>query len=112
MRQNLIFDKIESLNYSIYMFVSVVLDPGSVDNAKALSLVLTQYEFTKVQRALWEHPAVSDKTLSRLKKDIDRVTDYYDSIRIYQYPISGKLAITEMRKKKWRRSILIASQEK
>lgn len=88
------------------MFVSVVLDPGSVDSARFLSSILTQYGFNKVQRACWEHTALSEKKLHMLKKDIDRVTDYYDSIRMYQYPVQGMLALTELQKKQWRRCML------
>ncbi|NLM00089.1 MAG: CRISPR-associated protein Cas2 [Treponema sp.] len=88
------------------MFVSAILDPGSPDTAKALAWILTRYEFVKVQRACWEHAAFTEKKLNDLKKDIDRVTDYYDCVRLYQFPVNGNLAITEMQKKKWRRSIL------
>ena len=106
MLQNLIFDKMDCLNYAIYMFVSVVLDPVDVDSAKALAALMLQYKFEKIQRACWEHSSFSEKSLNELKKDIDRFTDYYDNVRIYQYPVNGKLAITEMRKKKWHRTIL------
>lgn len=88
------------------MFVSVILDPGGVDSARTLSAVLNQYGFKKIQRACWENPVVSEKKLLTLKKDIDRVTDFYDVVRIYQYPVEGMLAITELSKKKWKRCTL------
>lgn len=88
------------------MFVSVVLDPGQVDSARALASLLTQYGFKKMQRACWEHASITDKKLSLLKKDIDRVTDYYDCVRLYQYPVEGMFAITELNKKKWKRCML------
>ena len=37
---------------------------------------------------------------------IDKVTDYYDRVRIYQYPVNGFMAITELNKKRWRRCML------
>ena len=46
--------------------------------------------------------------LGRLKKDLDRVADSYDGIRLYQYPVDGTLAITILKEKKWRRLIVKA----
>lgn len=106
MRHFLWFDKIECLFYVMYMFVSAVIDPGGIDSARALTQILTQYGFQKVQRACWENGNMSERDINDLKKDIDRVTDYYDSIRMYQYPVQGMLAITEMMKKQWKRSLL------
>ena len=88
------------------MFISIVLDPGGVDSSKAIVSILTQYGFQKMQRACWEHSSLSEGNLVKLKKDIDRVTDYYDRLRMYQYPIDGFMAITELSKKKWKRCML------
>ena len=88
------------------MFVSVIVDPGSVESSKAVTAVLMEYGLKKVQRACWEHVALPEKKLNLLKKDIDRVTDYYDSVRMYQYPVQGMLAVTEMSRKKWKRCLL------
>ncbi|NLK46890.1 MAG: CRISPR-associated protein Cas2 [Treponema sp.] len=88
------------------MFVSVILDPGAAESAKALAQILTFYGYTKKQRSCWEHTAVSEARLLALKKDIDRVTDYYDTLRIYQYPVQGVMAITELNKKKWRKMLM------
>lgn len=95
-----------TFNYSIIMFVSVVLDPGSQDSAKALAMLLSQYGFVKIQRACWENTSITEKRVHTLKKDIDSVTDYYDTIRMYQYPVNALMAITELNKKKWRRCLL------
>lgn len=88
------------------MFVSVVLDPGGLDTAKSLAQLLARYGFRKIQRALWEHAALPSEFLSRLKRDIDRVTNYYDTVRLYQYPIKGTFVITEMKQKRWRKCVL------
>jgi CRISPR-associated protein Cas2 len=56
----------------------------------------------------FESAAVSETALSRLKKDLDRITDSYDSVRLYQYPVDGTLAITVLKEKKWRRLIVKA----
>ncbi len=93
------------------MFVSVVLDPGGIDSAKALANILAQYKFKKIQRACWENLQINEKELSNLKRDIDSVTDYYDTIRIYQFPINSNFAVTELRHKKWRRA-LFGSEKK
>ena len=87
------------------MFVSVVLDPGGVDSANSLALVLTHYGFRKIQRACWESSSVGVLQLAQLKREIDRVTNYYDTVRLYQYPVKGMFAITEMHRKKWRRCL-------
>ncbi len=83
-----------------------MLDPGGVDTAKSLASVLTHYGFRKVQRACWESVDTGVTQLSHLKREIDRVTNYYDTVRMYQYPVKGMFAITELHHKKWRRCIL------
>lgn len=97
------FDKIRGLLYCTNMFVSVVLDPGSIDSARAVSAVLTNAGFTKVQRACWECASVSKSVLTQLKKDIDKTTDYYDAVRIYQFPLDGMFVVTELAHKHWKR---------
>ena len=85
------------------MFVSIAVDPGSEGRAKELVDLLSQYGFDKVQRGLWESAFVSPDTLNRLKKDLDRATDAFDRIRIFQFPVEGTLVLTTLRDKKWRR---------
>ena len=87
------------------MFVSVAVDPGSEERAKELADLLARYGLEKVQRGLWESPLVATTTLDSLKRDLDRATDAYDRIRIYQYPVDGVLVISGMREKKWRRLV-------
>lgn len=88
------------------MFVSVILDPGGEESARLLAEILVGYGFEKVQRACWESPSVSELTLAKLKQEIDKVTDYYDSVRLYQYPVENKMAITVLSKKKWKRLLI------
>jgi len=87
------------------MFVSVVVDPGSESRANELAELLAQFGFDKVQRGLWESPFVSPGTLNRIKRDLDRATDAFDRIRIFQFPVEGTLVITTLRDKKWRRMV-------
>lgn len=94
------------------MFISVVLDPGGVESAKALASILIQYGFTKMQRSCYECATFLEKNLNNLKKDLDRVTDYYDVIRMYQYPVDGMMAITTLNQKKWQRIVLRPPKEK
>ena len=68
-----------------------MIDPGGEESAAHLSELLTFYGFERVQRACWESTTISEKQLGALKREIDRVTDYYDVIRIYQYPVEGVL---------------------
>jgi CRISPR-associated protein Cas2 len=87
------------------MFVSIAVEPGSEGRAKELAELLIQYGFDKVQRGLWESTVVSPETLSRLKRDLDRSTDAFDRLRIFQFPIDGTLVLTTLRDKKWRRLV-------
>ncbi|MDR1586409.1 MAG: CRISPR-associated protein Cas2 [Treponema sp.] len=87
------------------MFVSIALDPGSEGRAKELADLLGQYGFEKIQRGLWESAFVSPETLNRLKRDLDRATDSFDRLRIFQFPVDGTLALSTLRDKKWRRMV-------
>jgi CRISPR-associated protein Cas2 len=87
------------------MFVSIAVDPGSEGRAKELADLLGQYGFDKIQRGLWESAFVSPETLNRLKRDLDRATDAFDRLRIFQFPVEGTLALTSLRDKKWRRMV-------
>jgi len=87
------------------MFVSIAVDPGSEERAKELAELLLQYGFEKIQRGLWESTAISPETLVRIKRDLDRSTDAFDRLRIFQFPVNGTLALTTLRDKKWRRLI-------
>jgi len=88
------------------MFVSVMIDPGGEESAAHLSELLTFHGFERMQRVCWESVTVNEKQLISLKREIDRVTDYYDVVRIYQYPVEGVLAISTLTKKKWRKLLI------
>ena len=93
------------------MFVSIILDPGGEESAVHLAELLTFHGFERVQRACWESSTVNEKQLISLKREIDRVTDYYDVIRIYQYPVEDVLAISTLAKKKWRKLLIRPPQK-
>ena len=87
------------------MFVSIAVDPGSESRAKELTELLIQYGFDKIQRGLWESTVVSPETLNRIKRDLDRATDAFDRLRMFQYPVDGTLVLTTLQEKKWRRLV-------
>ena len=87
------------------MFVSIALDTGSEDRARELSDLLAQYGFQRVQRMLWESMTVSQGTLNRLKRDLDKATDSFDKLRFFQFPMEGTLVLSSLRDKKWRRIV-------
>jgi CRISPR-associated protein Cas2 len=87
------------------MFVSIALDPGSEGRARELADLLVQYGFEKIQRGLWESAFISPETLSRVKRDLDKATDAFDRVRLFQFPIDGTLVLTSLRDKKWRRMV-------
>jgi CRISPR-associated protein Cas2 len=89
------------------MFVSVVVDPGSEERAKELANILAQYGLEKIQRGVWESAIMPPTTVERLKRDLDRATDAYDRIRIFQFPVEGTLVISFLKEKKWRRLVAV-----
>lgn len=87
------------------MFVSIAVDPGSESRGKELTDLLLQYGFEKVQRGLFESSVMSEDTLNRAKRDLDRATDAFDKLRIFQFPVDGTLVLTSLKDKKWRRLV-------
>ncbi len=85
------------------MFVSVICEISNDDHKIAVKHLLFEYGFKPVFEVLYESTTIKEKELARLKRDIDRRTDSYDSVRIYQYPIDGVLVITTLKDKRWRR---------
>lgn len=94
------------------MFISVIVESGSVDSGEAIFSILSQFGFKKVQKFCWENMNFAESSLSLLKKNIDNITDYYDTIRFYQFPINDMFVITELRQKKWRRCQFKSAQIK
>ena len=90
------------------MFVAVACDFSAEDHRKAAYDLLIQYGFKKALKDAYESASVSETALNRLKKDLDRIADSDDAIRLYQYPVEGTLAISILKEKKWRRMIVKA----
>lgn len=93
------------------MFVSVYCDFSNDDHEKQISDLLIQYGFRRIMPRFFESTTVDKVTLDRVKKDIDRNTDYYDIIRIYQYPLESTLVISYLKEKKWKKLKILAKQE-
>jgi len=87
------------------MFVSIAVDAGSEERAKELADLLGQYGFVKIQRGLWESADVSPGMLARVKRDLDKATDAFDRLRLFQFPMEGTLVLSSLREKKWRRLV-------
>lgn len=88
------------------MFVAICCDLSSSDHEKKVIGLLGEYGFQRVQENVFEHTSMNDDYLKRLKRDIDRLTDSYDMVRIYQYPVENTLAISTLKDKKWRKLIV------
>jgi CRISPR-associated protein Cas2 len=88
------------------MFVSAACDYGNEDSRIKVDQLLLQYGFRKVQKNLYETTSLSEKNLARLKLEVDKLTDFYDTLRLYQYPMEDTLVITSLEGKKWKRSVL------
>ena len=90
------------------MFVSVCCDLSSIDHEQAVGALLKQYGFFKMQAHVYEHTSINEEYLKRLKRDIDRLTDSYDAVRMYQYPLEKTLQISTLKDKKWRKLVVRA----
>lgn len=90
------------------MFVAAACDLGNEDSRVKVDSLLLQYGFKKVQKNLYESTSLNDKNLARLKIEVDKLTDHYDVLRFYQYPVEGTLVITSLEQKKWRRLVMKA----
>jgi CRISPR-associated protein Cas2 len=88
------------------MFVSVICEISNDDHKIAVKNLLLEYGFKQVFEYLFESTTLQSRELARLKRDIDRRTDSFDSIKIYQYPLDDLLVITTLRDKRWRRVIV------
>jgi CRISPR-associated protein Cas2 len=88
------------------MFVAVACDLGSEDHLTRVHSSLVEYGFKKVHEGLYESLTINDNGLLRLKRELDRLTDSYDSLRFYQYPMESTLVISELREKKWRKTVV------
>ncbi len=89
--------------YISIVFAAVICEFSSDDHGAAVSELLNQYGFKATLKNGFESTTINEVSLNRLKKDIDKVTDSYDIIRFYQYPIDNGLVITSLKDKKWRR---------
>jgi CRISPR-associated protein Cas2 len=88
------------------MFVAVACDLGNADRLASVGNLLLQYGFRKLQQNLYESAVISEKSLQRLKKELDGLTDSYDSLRFYQYPLEDTLVVSSLKEKKWRKLVL------
>jgi CRISPR-associated protein Cas2 len=88
------------------MFVAVNCDLGSEDSRIKVSDLLRQYGFRKVQTGVFESATINEKNLARMKLELDKVTDSYDLLRFYQYPVDETLIITSLESKRWKRLVV------
>ena len=85
------------------MFISIVIEPVSMDSEKAIQKVVGEYGLKKVQKNVYESFEFPSKRLGNLKKDLTDVIDMDDKIRIYQYPLEKCFKISYIQEKKWKR---------
>ncbi|ADK81043.1 CRISPR-associated protein Cas2 [Sediminispirochaeta smaragdinae] len=88
------------------MFVAVTFDLSEIEKKRGIESLLREYGFEKRHEGLWETVKLKERYLARLKRDIDRLTDSYDNVRLYQYPIDGVLVVTGLQNKRWRRIVV------
>jgi CRISPR-associated protein Cas2 len=88
------------------VFVAIACDLISEKHRAEVYDLVKQYGFTEVLKDVFESVSIKETLLSRLKRDIDRRTDFYDKIKMYQYPIDGVLVVTMLADKKWRKTVM------
>jgi CRISPR-associated protein Cas2 len=88
------------------MFVAVAYDLGSEDHQRRVHTSLVEYGFKKVHEGLYESLTINEPGLLRLKRELDRLTDSYDTLRFYQYPMENTLVISVLKEKKWRKTVV------
>ena len=88
------------------MFVGVSCELANDDHRIAVYDLLVQYGFERVMRDVFESTTIRESLLTRLKRDLDKVTDFYDKLRFYQYPMDDTLVVTFLSDKKWKRTII------
>ncbi len=88
------------------MFVAISCELANDDHVLAIQLLMKEYGFTEVVKNLFESVKLKEEVLSRLKRDIDRRTDSFDVVRMYQYPLEETLVITTLRDKHWKRTVV------
>lgn len=89
-----------------FVFVSVVGEFAQDDHRIAAEELFRQYGLREVVRGVFESVSITENTLARLKREVDRATDSYDTLRFYQYPLEDTLVVTTLSKKQWRRILV------
>ena len=85
------------------MLVAIACDLGSEDHRQKIHNLLLPYGFSRLLAGLYESATITGTQLVRLKRELDKQTDSYDTLRIYQYPLDDTLVITSLKEKKWRK---------
>jgi len=88
------------------MLVAVACDLGSEEHRTKVHGALLEYGFKKLQENLYESTSINERNLQRLKRELDGVTDSYDKLRFYQFPIGDTLVVTSLAEKKWRKLVV------
>lgn len=70
---------------------------------------MQEYGFKKVHEGLYESLRINEQGLLRLKRELDRLTDSYDCLSFYQYPMENTLVISVLKGKKWRKTVVNTS---
>jgi CRISPR-associated protein Cas2 len=88
------------------VFVAIACELVNEEHRSDVYSLLKQYGFSRVVGDVFESVSFRSELLSRLKRDIDRRTDFYDKVKMYQYPLDGVLVVTSLADKKWRKTIM------
>ncbi|OQY40597.1 MAG: CRISPR-associated endonuclease Cas2 [Spirochaetaceae bacterium 4572_7] len=88
------------------MYVTIVCDFNSDNSRKIVDTILMEYGFVQCQKSVYEINSISENQVSRLKLEIDRNSDSYDHVRMYQYPLNHAMVISHLYEKRWKKKII------
>ncbi len=88
------------------MFVAIVCGFANEDHKQKGEDLILQYGFKRLMDNLFESTTISERYLVKLKRDLDTITDSYDTLRFYQFPVEDTFAISYLKDKKWRKLIV------
>ena len=100
------FDTLRRYSYTVAVFVAIACEFVNEEHKNEVYSLLKQYGFSRTAGEVFESVSFRAELLPRLKRDIDRRTDSYDKVRMYQYPLDGVFAVTSLTDKRWRKTIM------
>jgi CRISPR-associated protein Cas2 len=79
---------------------------SSDEHREAAEKILKIFAFKEGGKNIYESLTIGETTLARLKRDLDKISDSYDVIYFYQFPMEQTLVVSSLIKKRWKRRVI------